>query len=126
MDIVCRSEEAGLLISPSCFCLLGNNHSLPYCQLGRHRSSPYTVADGSHCREPWSVNTISFQHLPIPSFPQFNHMYSWRQTACSSTCCPRYGTSKGVEKILIFNRHIRFTRSNCEKIIHIVLKCVSL
>lgn len=64
----CRSKETGLLISPSFFCLLENNHSLPsnILSIRRNRSSPYTTADRSHCREHWSVNRIRFQHPPPP------------------------------------------------------------
>lgn len=66
MDQVCRSKETALLISPSFFCLLEHNHSLPsnILSIRQNSSSPYNAADSSYCSDHWSVNRIGVQQPP--------------------------------------------------------------
>lgn len=85
----CSPQEMEVLMSPSVFCLLGNNHGSPSNILSirccRLELPLYPSREIEYCRVHWTVNKITFQHLPtytrshLFNLQKFNPMSSWRQ-----------------------------------------------
>lgn len=94
MGRICRSKETGLLISPSYFCLPGNNHSLPsnILSIRQNRSSRYTTADRSHTVESTGAWTESAFSIPLLiSAPSEIQSPALIETdACNAMCYTRY------------------------------------